>query len=942
MAEALRKEIVMQIFTYKNPFELNELEFWEDICKYPHLCVSQTLVEGLKEYYGRQAFSLLCTIDKFLKNFYDQWHGNNENTLFQYIHLSNAINNIQDETIKKSFRHNRNDVLKSIRFMIECEIQPSLIDQKDLTEEQKCLVKIYTELCKEDCFNTLINQDDRNIEGLYSCTKSIIIEEVKKYIEPKVKSNILDSELLDLLKSEIKNEQKKIQKYLHSTVQKSRGIQLKADDTTYNKLQHLFRLLEGIVNKPDMISFEKVYIHGVHQFTPLIYKFVKKLQELNIQVIFIFNYCEEFSSIYNTWSEVYKWTRRDFKSFGSLFQIIPRQIGENIGNIFEGNIRNIKSTSEVVYKFDNLTSFTDYVAPIYRKAKELAKNEQDPPQNINIIAKMSEQFYAVNGSELNALLKVYFPEHFGGRHFLSYPIGQFILGLYNMWDAKNKEVKINDQSIKKCLALSIWKFREGITPLQMYYDLALYFKGADTFNDYYERLQLIKKVVEGGKNKHQISKLSFFSYTGEDIKNFIDVLEFLNDFTKQLFKDGKVDLKEHYQSLIEYITKNVTSLDVSEKEQNFILEIKTRLDGIEIEDVVANIEDIKETLHFYLTANEDKEFEAEWIVRDFEQIDGGVLLAKAQQEDKRKNKAVNSNYHFAGLSEKNMLSKAKNSLPWPLSIDMIEDMNDVATLIAICKKEYNNFLRYSLFYGTYFLSPTKEILLSYIEELDDTQDQPYSVFNILNLKIQGKYEDDIFEKVEHQLPYNDSSIIPLDKTLNNSMKRSARACYRRFLYNHCLDRDTYFNDDFNVFFLSQLLAAFRSVLNSRNRQKPLEVCLEPFKKYYPFMDAMDFKQIQKMAESFINGSLQDNYIETRLEFKYFKWHMEEENKELLNHISKATQLQGYEYNKFLKDLDRFINNDEVSFLPDKHNWKVCDVCNQKHVCCYGIMMKESQ
>jgi hypothetical protein len=908
----------MRQLTYKNPFEINTLPNWEELKKYPHLCVSQTLVEGLKAFYERENFTLICTIDRFLKNFYSEWHGNNELKLYQAIHLANSIKEINNKELQSSFKHNQNDILQSIRFIIECGLKPSDIpDRSHLSDEQKCLIDLYKKLFDKPSFKTLFHQSERGKEGLITSSKEILLNELESGLEITLEKNTNFEERIRLIE-----------------------ININSSSKNKDELRHILGILKSIINEDQKISFEKVVIHGVHQFTPLIYKFVNRLKVLGVEVIFLFNYCEEFSSIYSTWDKVYNWTKRDTVQHGSLFEIIPRQLGVNMGSIFEGNVQDVIKTDEYVMKFDNLTAFTDYVSPIYEAAKESA--EQNPQKgivkNLEIIKNMNEQFYAVDGSEINSLLKVYFPEHFGDRHFLSYPIGQFILGMYNMWHGKTKQIMIDETNLKECLSLNIWKFREGLTPLQMYYDMSLYFKGAKSFTEFIKRLNRIKKTVSGS-NKARTKRLSFFSYTEEDVESFIQVIEFINSFASQLFKEGHDDLQSHYQELIEYISKNIDPLEISEREQSFIAEIRNRLDTIELENVVADIEDIRNTLHFYLTAAEDKDKEAEWIVRDFEQIDGGVLLAKANRDKRGRNS--NTIYHFAGLSDENLLSKVKKSLPFPMTVEMIDGMNEVSSLVATCKKEYIHFLRYSLFYGTYFLSPINPINLSYIEEFSEEKAEPYSILKILNLPVEDWIQRDTFEDSEPLMPFNDRSIVPLElNELDDSMKRSVNACYLRFLLNHCIDEFTYYNDEFNLFYVSQLLATYTIIERYRDKGIEPSYTLEQFKNLYPFMSSIDYKQIQKMVIRDFHSDLGTNYVDTKLEFKYFKWESDS-GKNLLRHVSFLPREKTKPYQDFVKNLDRFINDDNISFLPETHNWKICDVCNQKYVCSFGLRVEET-
>src|SRR5699024_12684726 len=54
---------------------------------------------------------------------------------------------------------------------------------------------------------------------------------------------------------------------------------------------------------------------------------------------------------------------------------------------------------------------------------------------------MEEQLYSASG-KVNDILRAYFPEQFGERHFLDYPIGHFFVSTTNMWNDEAKSVRI--------------------------------------------------------------------------------------------------------------------------------------------------------------------------------------------------------------------------------------------------------------------------------------------------------------------------------------------------------------------------------------------------------------------------------------------------------------------------------------------------------------------
>lgn len=943
----------MKIITYSNPFELKELEdVWSE--KYPHLCVSQTLVEGLKEYYGRGSFDLICTIDKFISCFYDQWYNNTENELFQFVELSKAIRSKQNSTLKRAFTHNRSDVLKALRFMIEADIEVEAINNDKLNKEQLYLVDLFRELMGKECFLGLENQSQRGYDGLENCAIDILKEELQKYIKltKEEKEQGLSKKLLT---------RESLNQRINQKIAKLKGSGKESKKMRAHTIQYISDLYNNCVEERKKISFEKVIFHGIHQFTPILLKFINRLEELDIEVVFLINYCKEFESIYETWHEVYKWTHTTMEHRGSLDYVLPRKVGENLGLIFEGRMSECTPVGEAVNKFTNLTAFADYVVPIFGRAQKEANknkeaNDDSSEDRLASIALMEEQFYAVNGSDLNEILKVYFPEHFGGRHFLSYPIGQFILGLYNMWHATQKRnvkhsefnntqklnLEINPKDLKECLAINIWKTQSRITPLEIYYDLMVYFRNVTTIEEYIKRLDKIIKIVEKKNEKERLNRFSFFKYKPYDLKQFKKVIETIQKLAHQLFAHEEVGLGRHFGDLMRGISEISADMELSEGELSAINEIKNRLEHITMEDVVANVADIRDTVHFYLASNKPEDYKAEWIVRDFEQIDGGVLLAKAEQE-KRSRQQGSTCYHFGGVSDRNMLGGVTANLPWPLTVDMIDSMNNITRIVSTCKKEYPHFLRYSLFYGTYFLSSRKDIIFSYVEEEgDDKKANLYSPLSLLGLKEENKVEQDLFEKEREYEPTYVEQLVDFKQELKDSETRSAVACYRRFLFNHCLDEDTCFNTEFDLFYIAQLFSAYEIDQKIENHQDRERV-KKQYRNLLPFMDEMDYLKIEKIMGQ-INHSYseatQKNYQDTKLEFKFTQWREEGCPNDLLKHIFDAKKMNPDAKNLLVRNLDEFINTSDMNYLPETHNWKVCEVCNQRDICCHYIEIRE--
>ena len=146
-------------------------------------------------------------------------------------------------------------------------------------------------------------------------------------------------------------------------------------------------------------------------------------------------------------------------------------------------------------------------------------------------------------------MKVYFPEQFGERHFLAYPIGHFFVAVTNMWDSENGGIRIeNMNDIAECLysgALYEKKVGSLITTFNQtknYFSRATKLKGDSETDGVIDLLKKLKKQISKlnkGKIEYieQLAKLSYFNVELDDIDELIEALEALNTITKIFYED---------------------------------------------------------------------------------------------------------------------------------------------------------------------------------------------------------------------------------------------------------------------------------------------------------------------------------------------------------------------------------------------------------------------
>ena len=105
----------IKIYTYTNPYALEEEEFWDDIRCCPQFCVSQTLVNGFRGTYDCFNENLnITTIKNLINLLYKQWDDFGTK-IKQMIEVDNAIGMLQIEgdhvdSVRKSLYNNAKNI----------------------------------------------------------------------------------------------------------------------------------------------------------------------------------------------------------------------------------------------------------------------------------------------------------------------------------------------------------------------------------------------------------------------------------------------------------------------------------------------------------------------------------------------------------------------------------------------------------------------------------------------------------------------------------------------------------------------------------------------------------------------------------------------------------------------------------------------------------------
>lgn len=892
----------LSIYTYSNPYEINNEPFWDSIKNCAHFCVSQTMVNGLSAVYSELNDGQLATVEELVEALYPNWF-DTKTYIEQYTILTNTLDtvtpNIEPDRwkkIKQSLRFNKSSLLDSIRLMAEMGLSLKNLKIKKITEEQLYLVAAYKAI----------------LNG----------ENAKKFT---LRRNFSDKEIDQAVKTA-----------------------LVAKDVRRGKE----------AKSVEKIDCNTVVIHGIHQFTPTILSMIEEVAKYK-RVVLLFNYQQQYKEIYQTWLDVYSCFDLNIKSqFNNEF--IPSTLlqasykgnvlADQIGKLADGTLteksRVLNDIS--VIEFDNITEFSAYVAQIFEDASR--KYHEDENKKGSALSYMREQFYSANNS-VNDILKVYFPEQFGERHFLAYPIGHFFVAVTNMWDSENGGIKIeNMNDIAECLySGALYEKIPGslittFNSTKNYFSRATVLEGDNESEGVIDLLKKLRKQnskLNKGKAEYaeQLNRLAYYNVDLESIDELIEALETLNKITKLFYEDFENEnnnFKHFYEKIKDFVeTQILPTADAETEFQDILLRLLARLEEVEKIETTSTFDCLKDTMAYYLKQESQKGESANWIVRDFQQIDGDVLKSSTQEAD--------IIYHFACVSDADMNVKREDQFPWPLTIEFFEKAYEPLDwkyqVYVKSRKEYKHFKRYALVYGLEF--NRCNFKLSYIKNDDDKQNELYYILKLLGVK------------TERNIHNTASTKQNLDLTVNLGVNRSKfvdldgfrrRICGYRFALESLIQGGTIYQDRFlQSKYMEIMLAnivrqklegqiATEAIMN-----EALDDATSRLSRYFRFLNESEMTDIKTNTKNaIIHQALKDGKIKQfpklddtdtdmmkkKEEFIYL--HLENENQENVL-LGKFNDLTVAEKKKFLPE-----NLKEANYSKEANIW--CQWCAVREKC----------
>ena len=151
-------------------------------------------------------------------------------------------------------------------------------------------------------------------------------------------------------------------------------------DTEIYRLE--LKMIDRMIESSKTWDGMHIVFHGIHQFAPLQLKFLEHLDELGVEVIFIYNYLPDFKEMYSSWNYIYQQFDAPIHHDQNVKTYIPVGQLQRPGNAIACNMawlcedgisrreRSIRENyklykNERVQEFDNISEYAGYVSDLF-------------------------------------------------------------------------------------------------------------------------------------------------------------------------------------------------------------------------------------------------------------------------------------------------------------------------------------------------------------------------------------------------------------------------------------------------------------------------------------------------------------------------------------------------------------------------------------------------
>ena len=609
--------------------------------------------------------------------------------------------------------------------------------------------------------------------------------------------------------------------------------------------EELRKELKPILNKlfKGREEEDTIVFHDFYYITPYQERIMSLLENVGYKIIMLFPYDDRHPFVYEIWDKTYSDT--NIYPPKEAWHIKKWDKENECAELFEGKKVSLPNVSIREY-----ASEIEYVNEMrYLKNKGFA-------------------LYSSNDKGANEILQKFYPEEYSERKLLSYPIGQFITLLNQMWNEELGEITLDSEKIIDCFS-SGWLAVDGKSGKQYMQDLYRilpFFTGCKSVEDWEIRIETLKQIRDNVIDSFRCelsaeeniarwqttieNPLNYFSMFSVEDEHLDIILKLVNELllmAKDLFKDNKmISIVDYLNKLEAVLNKVERSDELYEEELNVIDELFSRINQPGKYSGKCLPQDISSALNLYLYGRMDES--------EFEQPNKVAMISPMYFIDVCELKH-NGKAHICFCDVESMPGKDKDYV-WPLTRESIKRCYEKTGNYLIDYME--NILTSTVYCNRYFMYcalSCSKVQLSWITERDDKKMSPSLYIKMLQtnagIEITPPYRkwityDSVVETstdIKKSIPY-DNDRMPIN--IPKEAQWDYAACPMRYLLGYVIEKHPTYQSDFQQSFaLSAFISAIYGLL--KDEGVTIDEVYENVISLFPSLRKIEKRQIYDYA-----------------------------------------------------------------------------------------------
>lgn len=593
------------------------------------------------------------------------------------------------------------------------------------------------------------------------------------------------------------------------------------------------------LNMESLDGIDTIVFHGFYYITPHQERIMTLLEQSGFNLIFLIPYDERYPYVYEIWDETYS-VQRGYEPKSS-WHIEKSNAADPYGEIFEGKTAQIHNRLEIK-EYASIMEFVNDVKHIREKGFS---------------------FYSADFKSANQILKDYFPEEYGDRKILSYPIGQFISTLNHMWDEDKQTIAIEEDKLIECFS-SGWLAVNGVSGKQYMQDLLYilpFFNGCHTIEEWENRIELFREIEKSAIAPFEVDldpdisisrwqeaignplkNFSVFAVESEKLDVILKLIKQLLDMARELFgKNDIVRVYDHIRTLDSILKKHELSQELYAEERELVKDIFEKLSSDNSFDAMCYPADIARALDLFICGRyEEGEIQTNrtGLIYPLYFIDAACVKNRSKvhvcMSDVDGLPGENKDYVWplTGKTMKDTFERTKN----PLIINFIQIME--AT--TLCNR-----------YFTYCALKNKEVTISWVSTMGEKMLAPSPYIKLLmdatGIEITPAKRNAITYSRVNETPTSLGRIEPYDnEKAPAGMIKEARMdyalCPMKYVLGYVLGKYPVYQSDFQM---NYALNAFISAIYNLMKEQGMKVdeAYEAIVALFPNMRKVEKRQV---------------------------------------------------------------------------------------------------